>query len=297
MTIPKTPDKMLDNRKSRYFSSSRLKLHYSECGDLTAPPLLLLHGFRDHCRSWDWVAAKLQDRFHIIAPDLRGHGDSDWAIGGAYVLDDFVYDLYRMMEELSLPTVSIMAHSMGGAVALDFAGLFPHRVSRLLTIESTRRLERPEPPRQTVTEIASEWMDQLDRLAARPQRKYASVADAQKRLAGANPRLSSTQAHHLTVHGLHTNDDGSLSWKYDPYVRVRGPSRFDRAATKEIWGRTTCPLTLVHGTESGMGDVREKGLEHLFGQPDVVKIAGAGHWVHHDRFDEFMAVAQKALLG
>src|SRR3546814_2515031 len=61
---------------SNSFISQRLKLHYVDWGNESAPPLLLVHGGRDHCRSWDWVAERLADRYHIIAPDLRGHGDS-----------------------------------------------------------------------------------------------------------------------------------------------------------------------------------------------------------------------------
>src|SRR3546814_6522974 len=63
------------------------------------PPLLLVHGGRDHCRSWDWVAEKLADRYHIIAPDLRGHGDSAWSPDGQYDMDSFVYDLAQLIHQ------------------------------------------------------------------------------------------------------------------------------------------------------------------------------------------------------
>src|SRR3546814_20636320 len=63
---------------SRTYVSQRLRLHYVDWGNPDAPPLLLLHGGRDHCRNWDWVAQELRSDFHIIAPDLRGHGDSQW---------------------------------------------------------------------------------------------------------------------------------------------------------------------------------------------------------------------------
>ena len=68
---------------SNSFISQRLNLHYAEWGTPDKPPLLLVHGGRDHCRSWDWVANELKDDWHIIAPDLRGHGDSDWSRSGA----------------------------------------------------------------------------------------------------------------------------------------------------------------------------------------------------------------------
>src|ERR1043166_9194487 len=67
---------------SRIFFSQRLRLHYVDWGNAEAPPLLLVHGGRDHCRNWDWLAERLGRDWHIIAPDLRGHGDSQWSQDG-----------------------------------------------------------------------------------------------------------------------------------------------------------------------------------------------------------------------
>ena len=69
---------------SRIYFSQRLRLHYVDWGNPTAPPLLLVHGGRDHCRNWDWVAAALRRDWHVLAPDLRGHGDSQWSPDGNY---------------------------------------------------------------------------------------------------------------------------------------------------------------------------------------------------------------------
>jgi len=67
---------------SRIFFSQRLRLHYVDWGNEGAPPLLLVHGGQDHCRNWDWVAEDLRHDWHVICPDLRGHGDSAWAEDG-----------------------------------------------------------------------------------------------------------------------------------------------------------------------------------------------------------------------
>src|SRR5205085_2757862 len=69
---------------SRIYFSQRLRLHYVDWGNPTAPPLLLVHGGRDHCRNWDWVASALRRDWHVLAPDLRGHGDSQWPPDGNY---------------------------------------------------------------------------------------------------------------------------------------------------------------------------------------------------------------------
>ena len=79
---------------SHTYFSQRLRLHYVDWGNEGAPPLLLVHGTRDHCRNWDWVARALRDRYHVIAPDLRGHGDSEWVHGSTYTFADYIYDIY-----------------------------------------------------------------------------------------------------------------------------------------------------------------------------------------------------------
>ena len=71
---------------SHTFFSQRLRLHYVDWGNPDKPPLLMIHGGRDHCRNWDWAAAALRDDWHIIAPDLRGHGDSQWSADLGYRL-------------------------------------------------------------------------------------------------------------------------------------------------------------------------------------------------------------------
>ena len=73
----------MSDPESRFFQSQGLRLHYSDWGNENAPLMLLVHGGRDHGRSWDLIARSLQPHFHVLAPDLRGHGDSDWAKAAA----------------------------------------------------------------------------------------------------------------------------------------------------------------------------------------------------------------------
>jgi len=100
------------------FFSQRLRLHYLDWVYPTAPPLLLVHGTRDHAHSWDWTARRLQDRYHVIAPDLRGHGDSQWSNGSVYSPSEFVYDLSQLIHQQHLAPVRIVAHSLGALISL-----------------------------------------------------------------------------------------------------------------------------------------------------------------------------------
>src|SRR5690606_37695591 len=103
---------MTASPSSHNYFSQRLKLHYVEWGERDAPVLLMIHGMRDHCRNWDWVAKALCKDYRIIAPDLRGHGDSDWMIGGSYYFPDFVADINQLVKQTTAPEqkVSIMCH-------------------------------------------------------------------------------------------------------------------------------------------------------------------------------------------
>src|ERR1700712_3592365 len=120
---------------SRVYFSQRLRMHYVDWGKPEAPPLILLHGGRDHCRNWDWVAADLRRDYHVIAPDLRGHGDSAWSASGHYTMANHIYDLAQLIHQQDLAPVTIVAHSLGGNIALRYAGLYPETVAKLVAIE------------------------------------------------------------------------------------------------------------------------------------------------------------------
>ena len=136
-----------DAPQSRYFQSQGLKLHFTDWGNASAPPLLLVHGGLDHSRSWDHLAQALRGDFHVMAPDLRGHGDSGWATGSSYSLADHVYDLTGLMKSEGFDKVSIVGHSMGGMVSLTYAGAFPD--TRVETGRARRRHQFSGAPGQT----------------------------------------------------------------------------------------------------------------------------------------------------
>jgi len=214
--------------ESHSYYSQRLRLHYVDWGNRDAPPLLLIHGGRDHCRNWDWVANELREQYHIIAPDLRGHGDSQWLIGGTYTLLDYVYDIAQLIEQMHLSPVTIIGHSLGGAVSLNYAGLCPGNVAKLVVIEGMGgRPTKDGKPRvvKPIEERVHGWVNILRRFSGREVRKYVSIEEAFNRMQEANPHLTPEQARHLTVHGANQNEDGTYSWKFDNYIRADLPLR------------------------------------------------------------------------
>ena len=280
------------------FYSQRLRLHYVDWGNGTAPPLILVHGGRDHCRNWDFVAERLAHRYHIIAPDLRGHGDSQWAQSGAYNAASFVYDLAQLIDSLKLAPVTIIAHSLGGMIALRYAGLFPDRVSRIVAIEGLGFSPKSIAERnaQPFHARLATWMGEQRALAGRQPKRYATLDEAVARMRAENKHLSERQALHLTRFGVNQNEDGTYSWKFDNYLRSWPPSDMTHAETEELWGRIICPTLLVYGGDSWASNPETDGRVHHFKSARVVSIPGASHWVHHDQLNAFMAVTE-AFLG
>jgi pimeloyl-ACP methyl ester carboxylesterase len=281
---------------SHYYYSQRLKLHYVDWGNSDKPPLLLIHGGRDHARNWDWVAQQLRHDYHIIAPDLRGHGDSEWAWGSQYALIDYVLDIAQLLEQLQWFPIIIIGHSLGGAIACQYTGIYPERVQRLVAIEGlgppTERLRRG-PAYQRM----QHWITQMRTLAGRHPRHYPSLEAAVQRMQEANTHLSAEQARHLTLQGTYRNEDGTYTWKFDNYVRANSPYEFNMDEARSIWQRITCPTLLLRGTESWASDPMQDGRVHAFQRAQCVNIARAGHWVHHDQLDDFLTVVRAFLEG
>ncbi|HXK32847.1 MAG TPA: alpha/beta hydrolase [Dehalococcoidia bacterium] len=277
---------------SRYYWSQRLKLHYAVWGQETAPPLLLIHGNRDHARTWDRVAGRLMDHYCVYAVDLRGHGDSQWSVGGQYSLPEFVLDVAMLADQLERFPLTVIGHSLGGAVALEYTGVFPENVRKVVAIEGLGPPVR-EPTPASVR--MRNWIRQMQEFDQRKPRRYGAMDDAVRRMQEENPHLTPEMALHLTQHGMRENDDGTLSWKFDNYVRLQSPYEFNMAEAREIWNQIRCPVLLIRGSESWASDPERDGKASAFHDVRSVLVKDAGHWVHHDQFDTFMRLVEEFL--
>ena len=275
---------------SRVYFSQRLRLHYVDWGNPEAPPLLLLHGGRDHCRNWDWVAEDLRRDWHIIAPDLRGHGDSQWSADGNYRMDGYIYDLHQLIHQQRLAPVSIVAHSLGGNIALRYTGLYPETVKQLVAIEGLGPSPRSVAKRAhlTLAERMRAWVDEQRALAGRLPRRYGSIEEALGRMQEQNGHLTPERARHLTQHGVNQNEDGTYSWKFDNYVRSWAPYDMGYDEIERLWTQIACPTMLVYGKESWASNPEGDGRLAHFKTAKVVSVEGAGHWVQHDQLAVFL---------
>ncbi len=276
---------------SNTFISQRLRLHYSDWGNENAPPLILLHGGRDHGRSWDWVAEQLRDKWHVIVPDLRGHGDSAWSADGEYSIRACLYDFAQLIHQKQLAPVTIVAHSYGGNIALRYAGIYPQNVKKLVAIEGLGPSPRMMKEMSAVpaSERMRKWIDAKRDAAGRTAKKYATIEEAYQRMKDENKYLSDAQARHLTQHGIAQNEDGTWSWKFDNYFRVFTPFDVPQEGVEDFWRAIACPTLLLYGANSGASNPEKDGRIAHFKTAQVKVYEDAGHWLHHDQFDRFMA--------
>ena len=275
---------------SQFFISQRLRLHYVDWGNPEAPPLILQHGGYDHCRSWDWLAQELRKDWHVICPDLRGHGDSAWVSDGHYLMLSYIYDFAQLVESLGYEQVTICGHSLGGMITSRYAGLFPERVRKLANIEGlgiapkalTEKLQQPYLDR------VRDWIGERRQAAGRLPRRYASLDEAHARMAESNPRLSEEVTRELTASAVARNEDGTYSWKFDPYLHIWPVLDMPQEQIEQLWAAVSCPVLFFHGADSWASNPEKDGRIRHFSDARVIEYANAGHWLHHDQFDRFL---------
>ncbi len=279
------------------FRSQGLALNVCAFGPRDAPPLVLVHGVRDHARSWDRIAAAFAGRYRVLAPDLRGHGDSEWAKGGFYPTEAYVFDLAEMAEAFGLSRFKLIGHSLGGNIGLRYAGLFPEKVERIVAIEGLSHSPRlvAEQRAIPVETRLKDWIARQREIAARPPRRYATLEEATERLAKEHPRLDRDFAAHLTRTGARENADGGFSFKFDPALRAFPPVEMPAEDVWRLWSLVECPALLVYGAQSWASNPEADGRARHFRDARIVTLENAGHWAHHDAREAFLDAASSFL--
>ena len=239
--------------------------------------VLLLHGFLD--LAWGWVAtvrAGLAERFHVVAPDLRGHGDSDWiGPGGYYHFIDYLADVDEVARTVARGKLSLVGHSMGGSVASYYAGAFPERVHRLVLLEGLG------PPEQhaAVPERVRLWLDSWRRVREREPRSHAGIDQAAARLRSHDALLGEELARELAVHGTRPAPGGGVAFKHDPLHMTMGPMPFRVDYAAEFWTRIACPVLWVEGEHSAFRQAPGEVNRRVDLLPDAERavLPAAGH--------------------
>jgi pimeloyl-ACP methyl ester carboxylesterase len=278
----------------RFFESQRVRIAYWDWGNEEAPPLVLVHGGRDHARSWDRIADAMRDDYHVVALDLRGHGDSAWTTGGTYGLPDNTLDVVRLIEEVGAPA-RVIAHSYGGSVSLVAAGTYPDHFERLVVLEGTHSLN----PRDT-SEMGPAWLrkwgDRVRGFEEQRPRVYPDLDAAVERMREANPRLPEEFVPHLAGYAS-KQVEGGLIWKYDFWVNGRTSMEVRREELPRFWAAVTCPVLLVFARDSHLRGGQRTDAEQHIRNARTVFIDDSGHWVHHDQTAALLEHLRPFLAG
>jgi pimeloyl-ACP methyl ester carboxylesterase len=225
--------------------ASGLTYNVLEWGAEHAPTIVLVHGFLDLAWGWDEVPAILGQRYHVIAPDLRGHGDSDWiGPGGYYHFFDYLPDLDEVVARLAHGNVVMVGHSMGGSVAAYWAGTRPEKVRALVLLEGIGPPEASTP----VPERAARWIDAW-RDARGKAKVMPSIDDAAARLRKHDALLDPARALALAAKGTR-EVAGGVVWKHDPLHLTQGPYPYRVDVATQFWNRVTAPVLYVEGGQS-----------------------------------------------
>ena len=279
---------------SHFFYSDRLKLQFWDYGQDGKPSLVLVHGGLDHARSWDWVARAMREHYHVYALDLRGHGNSTWAPGAIYSIAEHVLDLSALLDVINDFPLRLIGHSLGGGIALHYSGVYPDRVSKVISIEGLgfplkNRVHGPASNR------LRNWIESVRDAEKRQAKTYPNLAAAIARMKQANPHLSDEVARHLTLHGTNWDPDGSLIWKFDNYARLLPPYGHHVEDSVEVYGQIRCPVLLFWGLESFLPIPEDDPRRCAIRDCRLLTVANAGHWLHHDQLDFFLREATQFL--
>lgn len=283
--------------RTRTVISARLLLNIVEWGDPDAPPLILQHGGRDHARSWDVVAKAFAGDWRIIAPDLRGHGDSDWSGDGTYDLTDFVQDFATIVDALDLSPCAMIGHSLGGNIVARFGGLYPDRVTRMVNIEGLgfRPTAEAEASARDEIDVLRELIESRAKSVRHDPRRFPSLAALTARMMEIDARLTPDFAEHLARHASRAQADGSVIVKHDPAKRDPSPIDIRTDTKHRLWANIACPVLLCYGAQSWASNPAEDGRARHFRNARVELFDQAGHWVHHDRCDDFIRIVREFL--
>ena len=247
-------------------------LHYLDWGNATAPPLVCVHGYTSSAQTFNVVARHFMDRAHVMAPDVRGHGESAWSPTGAYTYADQASDLAAFVDQLGLGRFTLIGTSMGGIIAMTYAGEHADRLAGLILNDIGPDVETGS---SRITQI----------VGSRPD-DFATLEDAIAYRCEMSPVMVSRtpeDQRETTLGVVRRRDDGRWGWKLDPaYVTQRvtqGPPK--RPNLWPVLERIPCQTLVVWGTESDvLSEAQAQRMVKALPKGELVAVPGVVHAPH-----------------
>lgn len=267
----------------RYVEVAGLKLHVQDYGTAGKPVMLCMHGSAAHAHWYDYVASGFTADYHVLAPDQRGHGDSDWDRSAApqYHYDQYAADIHALTEKLDLRDFILVGHSMGGLVSTVYASTYPGRAKAFIMIDSS--LNMP-----------SERIASMNAVGSREGNSYVSQAEflAAYKIRPSGSSATPDMVRHLGLHSGRQFEDGRWRNKVDRNVYAL------RVGKNLIphWANIKIPALLMKGDRSArVSPEIIASVKALAPQVDVAEVAGCDHHVTLDNPRGFVEVANRWL--
>ena len=291
--------------RSEFLTLRGLRHHLLRWGDPEAnrPPLVMLHGWMDVGASFQFIVDAMPGEREIVALDWRGFGLSEPSPADCYWFPDYLADLDALIDALSpAAPVDLLGHSMGGNVAMTYAGVRPQRVRRLVNLEG---FGMPDVSPAAAPERLARWLDELKNPPF--LRPYATLADVAERLMNNNHRLGASKSAWLAGHWARQAEGEPERYllNADAAHKLTSPVLYRKAEALACWQRIAAPVLWLEGSDDqltrfwGKRFPREEFEARLAVVPSVERavIHNAGHMLHHDqpeavaaRVSEFLAV-------
>ena len=263
----------------RFVTVNGLRLHVVDWGNASRPPMILIHGLDRVARTFDTVAAHFSATHHVIAYDMRGHGDSAWDPQGRYLVEDHVTDLAGLVDQLQLRDLVLWGNSTGGRVAQVFAGMRPDLVARLIAEDVG-----PERPRQIA--------DAYARRVRQEEPGWASEAELAAVVRKGNPGMSQAVLDAYVRHGSRRREDGRVVWKRDPNL-VKGFVETD--LWRFVRNVTAPTLYLLGGRSTIVAPETQDQLRKTLPRVSIVTLDGLGHYPSDEKPAEVLSVVEAFL--
>lgn len=263
----------------RFVTVDGLRLHYVDWGNAGAPPLIMVHGLDRVARTFDHVAPHFTARYHVMALDMRGHGDSAWDPQGRYRVEDHAGDFAGFVRELGLRNIVVWGNSTGGRVVQVFAGMHPDLVSHVIAEDVG-----PERPRQIA--------DNYGRRVAQEEAGWASEDELLAQLRKSSAGTGDDVLVPYVRYGTKRRDDGRIVWKRDPKL-VNGFVATDLwRFVREIKAPT---LYVIGGRSAIVPQETQDELRKVLPRVTIVTIPGVGHYPSDEKPAEFLAIVDRFL--
>jgi pimeloyl-ACP methyl ester carboxylesterase len=266
-------------------------------GGESAPPLVLLHGTRDGSASFQFLVDSLKGDWRIVAPDWRGHGQTQSPAGGSW-FHDYLADLDVLLEVIFPDQpVALVGHSLGGNVASVYAGLRPERVRHMISLDAFGVVPLNE------ADVVREIQNWLLSARRKPEHKrYHSVAAMARKLCASNRRLSWDKALYLAANMSRPLADGGFTWQFDLVLRRSTQTLHTLGEWIACWQKITAPKFWIASADGLPGTVRLDPklfsiVQSIIDPSSLQVLADTGHNLHHDAPVPLADMIERFLYG